>query len=184
MLKGGHDIIILIHHGIKHIYRENEEDMNRRNVLQSAVIAAMYIVITLITSGIAFRDVQVRLSEALCVLPIFTPTAIPGLFVGCLLANFLAGAPTADIICGSLATLIGAFGTWKLRDRKPYIALLPPIIANQLVIPFVLKYGYKIEKPIWRMIITIGLGEICACLILGLLLYRLLLPRREEYFEN
>jgi uncharacterized membrane protein len=112
----------------------------------------------------------------------FTPVAIPGLFIGCFLANLFAGAPLADVIFGSLATLIGGIGTWMLRDKKLYIAILPPILANLLIVPFILKFAYSLESSIPMMMLTVGLGKVCACGVLGLLLYRILLPHKEKLF--
>ena len=146
------------------------------------MIAAMYSVVTVITAQFSFLDIQLRLTEALCILPIFTPVAIPGLFIGCFFANLCSGAPLADVIFGSLATLIGAYGTWKLRDKKPCIAIIPPIVANLVIVPFILKFAYGLETAIPQMMLTIGLGEICACGVLGLLLFRMLLPHKEKLF--
>ena len=151
-------------------------------IFHALIIAAMYVAVTVITSSFAFRDLQVRLSEALCILPVFTPAAVPALFIGCLFANLLAGAPVYDVIFGSLATLIGAIGTWMLRKKKPYIAILPPIVANLLIIPYILKYAYGLTKPIPRMMLTITLGEVASCGVLGLILYYILLPHKEKLF--
>ena len=154
----------------------------KTKILHIVIIAAMYIVITVITAGISFRNNQVRISEALCILPVFTPAAVHALFIGCFFANLLAGAPWIDVIFGSLATLIGAIGTWKLRNKKPYIAILPPIISNVLIVPFILRYAYGIEEPILKMFLSISLGEICSCFVLGLILYRVLLPHKDKLF--
>ena len=152
------------------------------SILRFIMISVMYIVVTVITAQFSFLDVQLRATEALCILPVFTPVAIPALFVGCFCANLLAGAPWPDVVFGSLATLVGAYGTWKLRDRKPYIAIIPPIAANLLVMPFILKFAYGLETAIPLMMLTVGLGEVCSCGVLGLLLYRVLLPRKEKLF--
>lgn len=141
---------------------------------QAAMIAALYVVVTLLGASFAYGQVQVRLSEALTILPVFTPAAIPGVFLGCLISNILGGCILPDIILGSLATLIGAVFTWKLRSRSKYLAPLPPIIANVLVVPFVLKYGYMMPFPIPLMMLTVGIGEIISCGILGLLLHTVL----------
>ena len=141
---------------------------------QAAMIAAIYVVVTLLGASFAYGQVQVRLSEALTILPVFTPAAIPGVFLGCLISNILGGCILPDIIFGSLATLIGAVFTWKLRSRSKYLAPLPPIIANMLVVPFVLKYGYMMPFPIPLMMLTVGIGEIISCGILGLLLHTVL----------
>ena len=108
-------------------------------IAQAAMIAAIYVVLTLIGASFSYGEVQVRISEALTILPVFTPAAIPGVFLGCLISNILGGCILPDIIFGSLATLIGAVFTWMLRNKSKYLAPLPPIIANVIVVPFVLK---------------------------------------------
>ncbi|HKM03295.1 MAG TPA: QueT transporter family protein [Lachnospiraceae bacterium] len=147
--------------------------MNDKKVLfltQAAMIAALYVVLTFLanTFGLANHAIQIRFSEALTILPYFTPAAIPGLFIGCLLSNILTGCALLDIIFGSIATLIGAFFVYALRKYK-WLTPLPPIMANALIIPFVLKYAYGIE-PIWFSFITVFAGEVISCGILGLLL--------------
>jgi len=143
----------------------------KRFIIQSAVIAAIYVVLTLVSSifGLSSGVIQVRFSEALTVLPAFTPAAIPGLFIGCILANLMTGSIVIDIIFGSLATLIGAIFTRLLKNHKP-LAPIPPILSNALIIPFVLVYAYGIEGSIWYFILTVGIGEIISCGILGGLL--------------
>ena len=138
---------------------------------QAAMIAAIYVVLTYIFAPFSFGEIQVRISEALTMLPVFTPAAIPGLFVGCLLGNMLGGALLPDIIFGSLATLIGAFFTWKLRNAHPFLAPVPPILSNTIIVPFVLRYAYGILLPIPVMMLTVGIGEVISCGVLGLLLY-------------
>ena len=112
-----------------------------------------------------------------------TPAAVPGLFIGCLLANILGGAMIPDVIFGSLATLIGAFFTWKLRRASPYLAPIPPILSNTLIIPFVLRYAYLIEMPIPLMMLTIFFGEVISCGLLGILLYFALDKKRDAIFR-
>mgnify|MGYP001230863383 CR=1 FL=1 len=109
---------------------------------QAAMIAAIYVVLTVVGASLAFGEVQIRFAEALTILPVFTPAAIPGLFVGCLIGNTLGGAILPDIIFGSLATLIGAIFTWSLRNKSKFLAPVPPVVANIIVVPFVLKYAY------------------------------------------
>lgn len=140
-------------------------------VSQGAIIAALYVVLTMLANalGLANYPVQLRFSEALTVLPLFTGAAIPGLFVGCLISNILSGAVIWDVIFGSLATLIGAIGTYLLRRYK-LLPLLPPIISNTLIVPFVLAYGYGIEGTIPFFMLTVGLGEAISCGVLGYLL--------------
>ena len=140
-------------------------------VSQGAIIAALYVVLTMLANalGLANYPVQLRFSEALTVLPLFTGAAIPGLFVGCLISNILSGAVIWDVIFGSLATLIGAIGTYLLRRYK-LLPLLPPIISNTLIVPFVLAYGYGIEGTIPFFMLTVGLGAAISCGVLGYLL--------------
>lgn len=144
---------------------------NVRFIVQSATIAAIYVVLTLMANmfGLANYAVQVRFSEALTVLPAYMSSAIPGLAIGCLIANLLTGAMVPDIIFGSLATFIGAVFTYLLRNHK-WSAPIPPIVSNTLIIPFILAYVYKFEGSVWYFMLTVGLGEIISCGILGYIL--------------
>ena len=153
-----------------------------RALTQGAVIAALYVALTYAAAlmGLSSGVIQIRLSEALCILPLFLPSAVPGLFVGCLLANLLTGCVVLDIVCGSLATLIGALGTYALR-RHRWLALLPPILSNTVIVPWVLRYGYGMPDAIWYMMVTVGIGEILSVGVLGTLLY-LALRRRGAAF--
>ena len=153
-------------------------------IAQAAMIAAIYVVLTLIGASFSYGEVQVRISEALTILPAFTPAAIPGVFLGCLISNILGGCILPDIIFGSLATLIGAVFTWMLRNKRKYLAPLPPIIANVLVVPFVLKYGYMVPLPIPFMMLTVGIGEVISCGVLGLILYTALNRYRGLLFKT
>ncbi len=140
-------------------------------ISQAAMIAALYVVLTFIANafGLANRDIQVRFSEALTILPYFTPAAIPGLTVGCLLSNFLTGCAPLDIVFGTFATLLGALGTYALR-RVKWLAPLPPIISNTIIVPWVLRFAYDIPAAIPYLMVTVGAGEIISCGILGILL--------------
>lgn len=148
---------------------------------QGAVIAALYVVLTLIFAPISFGAVQVRIAEVLTILPMFTSAAVPGLFLGCVLANLLGGAVVLDVVFGSLATLIGAVGGWLLRKNR-WLVPLPAVIANSLIVPFVLKYGYGLELPIPLMALYVAIGEILGCYVLGELLAAVLM-RREKLFR-
>ncbi len=142
-----------------------------RGIAVAAIIAACYVVLTFMSSavGLSSGTVQIRFSESLAVLPVFTPYAIPGLFIGCLVANILTGCTVWDIVLGSLATLVGAILTRALKDRK-ILSLLPPIIANTLIIPFVLIYAYSLEGTFLYFALTVFSGEVISCGILGSLL--------------
>ena len=156
---------------------------NTMFLVQAATIGAIYVVLTLLFAPLSYGEVQVRFSEALTILPYFTPAAIPGLFVGCLVGNILGGAILPDIIFGSIATLIGAIGTYMLRQQKPVFGTLPPIIANIVIVPFVLRYGYGVALPIPFMMLTVGIGEVASCLVLGLVLYTALSRYRNTLFH-
>ena len=143
-----------------------------RKLAVGGVIAALYVALTYIAAvfGLASGAIQVRLSEALTILPVFTSTAVPGLTVGCVLANLLTGCAPWDVVFGSLATLLGAVGT-RLLKNKPYIAWIPPVMANAIIVPFVLQKVYGVEDAWWYLALTVGAGEVIACGILGILLY-------------
>lgn len=164
--------------------------MNNKGVLflvQAAAIAALYVVLTWLAGelGIASGVIQVRFSEALTILPYFTAAAVPGLFIGCLLANLLTGAVIWDIVFGSLATLIGAVATYYLRKTKiKWLAPLPPIAANTIIVPWVLRFAYGSPDAIWYMTLTVGVGEIISCGILGMILLFALLPYRNLLFAG
>lgn len=156
--------------------------MKNKNTLylcQGAVIAAMYVILTYISAlvGLSSGAIQVRISEALCILPVFMPAAIPGLTIGCLIANILTGSTALDIIFGTLATLIGALGTYALRKHK-YISLLPPIVANMIIVPLVLKAALHLQDAYLYMVLTVGIGEVISAGILGYIL-RLALEKRN-----
>ena len=143
-----------------------------KQITNGAMIAALYVVLTGLARlfGLDSGVIQIRFSEALCILPCFTPAAISGLFAGCLLSNLLAGAVVWDVIFGSLATLIGAVFTYILRSNK-FLAVLPPIISNTVIIPFVLAYAYGFDGSIPYFMLTVGIGEIISCGVFGLLLH-------------
>lgn len=140
-------------------------------IAQAAVIAALYVVLTLLANalGLANYAIQLRFSEALTILPFFTPAAIPGLFLGCVISNLLTGAIIWDVAFGSLATLLGAVGTYLLRRCK-WLAPLPPIAANTLIVPPVLYLAYHFPGSIPYFMLTVGVGEILSCGVLGMLL--------------
>ena len=151
-------------------------------VTRAAMIAAIYVVLSVVFAPFGSKAVQVRIAEALTILPFFSPAAVPGLFVGCLIGNVLAGGILPDVIFGSLATLIGALGTRALRGTRPILGALPPIISNMIIVPLVLRYGYGDPLPIPYMMLTVGIGEIISCGVLGMILYAALKPIRQRIF--
>lgn len=155
-----------------------------RNLTQAAMIAAMYVVLTYLANamGLANGAIQVRFSEALCVLPYFTSSAVPGLFVGCVISNFLTGCALPDVIFGGAATLIGAVVTLKFRNNK-WMAPVGPIISNAVIVPFVLLYAYGV-KPLWFSFVTVTIGEIISCGVLGMILLFALDRYKGSIFYN
>ena len=152
-------------------------------ITQAALIAALYTVLTMLAAGfdLASGAVQVRFSEALTILPFFTPAAIPGLTIGCLLSNTLTGCALPDIIFGTLATFLGAVGSYALRKNR-WLCALPPIISNMLIIPFILTYAYHIPGGVPLFMLTVGTGELISCMGLGQILLQALLPFRGRIF--
>ena len=149
---------------------------------QAAMIAAVYVVLTYVFSAFSFGQVQIRIAEALTILPVFTPAAVPGLFIGCLIGNTTGGAVLPDIIFGSLATLAGAIGTRLLRKKNPIVCTLPPILSNVIVVPLVLRFAYGVLLPIPVMMLTVGIGEVIGCGVLGVGLYTVLKKYKETIF--
>lgn len=151
---------------------------------QAAMIAALYVVLTLLANalGLANYAIQVRFSEALTILPFFTAAAIPGLTIGCLLSNIFTFCAPLDILFGTLATLIGALGTYALR-RFEWLAPLPPILANTIIVPWVLRFAYDVPDAIPYLMATVGAGELISCGLIGMLLLRSLKQIRKNIFK-
>lgn len=153
-----------------------------RFLTQSALIAALYVALTYISAamGLASGAIQIRISEALTILPMFSFAAVPGLFIGCLVANLLTGAAIWDIVFGSVATLLGALGTYYL-GKNPYLAVTFPIAANTLIIPFVLKLAYGVGEGYSFLFLTIFAGELISCGVFGVILGKAL--NKTKIFE-
>ncbi|MBQ3891468.1 MAG: QueT transporter family protein [Lachnospiraceae bacterium] len=154
-------------------------------ITQAAMIAALYVVLTVFINAfnLASGAIQVRISEALTVLPFFTPAAIPGLFIGCLISNIVTGCLPWDVVFGSMATLIGALGTYALRKYK-LLAPIPPILANALIVPIILIKVYAIPDAYWFLLLTVGAGEVISCGILGMILLFALNKYRDKIFRQ
>ena len=150
-----------------------KQSFNVKTLTMGGAIAALYVVLTMLAQafGLASGAIQVRLSEALTILPVFTAAAVPGLTVGCVLANLMTGCGAGDVVFGSVATLLGAIGTRLLRN-KPMIAWIPPVISNAVIVPIVLQKVYGVPDSFWYLMLTVGAGEVIACGVLGLLLYK------------
>lgn len=144
-------------------------------LVRASMIASVYILLTYVSSmfGLASGVIQVRLSEILCVLAILFPEAIAGLTLGCFISNILTGSVIFDVIFGTMATLIGALLSYALRKHR-FTALFPPVLSNMIIVPIVLKYAYNLKDAWWYMVITVGVGEIISCVILGGIFLKLL----------
>lgn len=160
-----------------------------KKLTRAAMITALYVVLTYLSFllGLSSGAIQLRLSEALCVLPALFPEAVPALFFGCALANLLTGAAVYDICFGSLATLLGALGCLALRKcRHPWLFPLPTVLANTLIVPAVIILTAGAEGGFAAypyLALTVGIGEALAAGVLGVLLYRMLaraLPKRKK----
>ncbi len=152
--------------------------MKLRSITYSAIIAAVYAALTLVLAPVSMGAVQCRISEALTILPLFTPVAIPGLFIGCLIANLFLGS-VYDIIFGSLTTLLAAFLTYRFRKNR-YIALLFPVVLNAVVVGGYIGLFLDNSMAVWLCMLTVGLGQAVACFGLGLPLHTLLRKLKIE----
>lgn len=135
---------------------------------ESALISALYVILTLFSAalGLSSSAIQLRFSEALTILPYFTSAAVPGLTIGCILANAVTGCPIWDVVAGSAATLIGTLGT-RYLSRNIYVAPIWPILSNTLIIPLILRYVYAIPGSYLYFIAAVFIGEFISCWIFG-----------------
>lgn len=158
--------------------------MNRTlELTRASLIAALYVALTLIANvmGLASGAIQLRLSEMLTILPVFTKAAIPGLTTGCVVANLITGCAPWDIAFGSLATFLGALGTYYIGRKLPAAGPIFPILSNSLIVPKVLQIVYGAEGTYAYFVLTVGIGELLSCGVLGLLLYRVL--KKNDIFD-
>ena len=140
-----------------------------RRLARGAVIAALYTALTLLLAPISYGQFQVRLSEAMTLLPILLPEAVPALAVGCLLSNILGGCTIFDIVFGTLATLLAALCTRRLRG-KFWLAAAMPVLFNGVIVGAVVHYCYSPAFPLLLCMLTVAIGEAIACMIVGPLL--------------
>ena len=160
------------------------QDKKTRLMTESALIAAVYVALVLFFKPIRFGAIQFRIAEALCILPFFSLSAVPGLALGCLLGNFFSGAAMPDVLFGTLATLLAAILSYKLRDINKWLVCLPPILANAIIVPFVLQYAYGVPDGYFFLFATVGIGEILAVGVLGNILLLALEGRKEVIFRT
>ena len=157
-----------------------------RYLCQAAMIAALYVVLTWVSAqlGLASLAIQCRLGEALCILPLFLPAALPGLGVGCFIANLVTHSPVPDLVFGTLATVLGAIGcrliarAWHSQSLGNLIvATLPNVLSNTIIVPLVLRYAYHLEDAMWLMAAQVAAGELIAGTLLGVL-FVLAIPKQ------
>ena len=158
---------------------------NVRGLVRAAIIAAIYALLTIALAPISSGLIQCRVSEAMSVLPYFTFSAVPGLFIGCLIANLLTGAPIYDVVFGSLATLIAAYLTYFLSKRAPrWLAPLPSVVVNALVVGALLTYVYQVGVSYWVAAGYVAIEQAIACFALGLPLMSLMNTYRDKLFGD
>ncbi len=164
--------------------------MKTNQLIRGAVIASLYIAICFMLKPLSFGPVQLRISEALCILPIFLPEAILGLFIGCLVSNLIGGAFLIDVILGSVTTLFAAIATryiYKKTASAPF-ALFPPVILNALIVGAYVPFVYSSPGTVNTLpviifsILTVGIGQVIAVYVLGLPLAKAL--EKTKIFKN
>ena len=153
-----------------------------RFLCEAALIAAIYVVLTYLCAAIGMSSgaIQFRFSEALCFLAVFTPAAVPGVALGCFMANLLTGCALWDIVFGSLASLVGMIGCGLLK-KHPYLAPVPYALANMIVIPFVVKIVYGAPEALPLIFLTVG--EILSVFGFGIPLYLVLKKHKNVIFK-
>lgn len=144
---------------------------------RAGIIAAIYVVLTFLSATLGLHNgvIQFRFSEALCLMPLIFPEAVVGLALGCALANMITGCVFWDIVFGSVATLIGALGAYlmrKLPEKLDFLATVPTILANAIIVPFVLMWAYGVEDGYFFLMLTVGIGEILSAGVLGTIIYK------------
>ncbi|MDD5017006.1 MAG: QueT transporter family protein [Eubacteriales bacterium] len=149
-----------------------------RFMAEAGIIAAVYFALTMAVAPISYGQLQMRVSEALCILPFFTPAAIPGLFIGCLLANIFSFLGIFDVVFGSLATLVAALITHYIR--KKWLLPLPSVVVNAFAVGALLYY--LAELPFWLSVLYVGAGQAIACYALGMPLFFLLNKHKDRLF--
>ncbi len=162
------------------------------SLVTAAMIAALYVVLSFFCEafGLASGAVQIRISEALVILTAFTPDAVPGVTIGCLLFNLLSGAALPDVIFGTVASLLGAMGSRKIAVSlkntvwAKYLLPLPTVFSNAIIIPWVLKTAYHLSDAYWYLFATVGAGEVISCGLLGMFLYSAIAPFRNVLFRK
>jgi uncharacterized membrane protein len=155
-----------------------------RFLCEAALIAAIYVILTYFCAAVGMSSgaIQLRFSEALCIFGLFTPAALPGVALGCFMANLLTGCALWDIVFGSLASLIGMVGVIALK-KFPYLAPIPYALANMIIVPFVVKLVYGAPEALPLIFLTVGIGEIVSVFGFGIPLYLVLKKHKNVIFK-
>lgn len=156
---------------------------HNKSLARGAMIAALYAAITLVLAPISYGEIQVRLAEAMTLLPVLLPEAVPALAVGCLLANILGGCTILDIVFGTLATLLAAICTRRLRHHIRAASAMP-VLFNGLIVGAVVHFGYAPAMPLPLCMLFVAIGEAISCMLLGPMLLRMLKRLPHELFES
>ena len=154
--------------------------LSPKYLVRIALIAAIYVTISIIFAPISYGPVQVRIAEALTVLPFIDPAAIGGLFLGCILSNLWGGLGIVDVLGGSFCTLIAAVLTYRMK--KPILAPLPPVLVNAIGVSLYLHLLFEI--PYWLTVIYIGFGQFIACYLIGYPILLVFLRRKFWMFTH
>lgn len=162
---------------------DNKKHINIYVLTRGAIYISLYIALCYIFAPISFGLVQIRVAEALCIMPIFDPIAIVAVTIGCCLSNLLINASLIDAIFGGLATLVALVSIVFIKKNSFFLKMLPTILSNAIIIPFVLKYAYGINEPLLLSGFSVALGEIISIYGLGYLLYKFL-NNHKNFFYN
>lgn len=162
--------------GIKPLSTQQKRSMwSVKSLCFSAIVAALYAAITLLFQPLSFGAIQIRFSEALTLLPVLFPQAIPGLALGCFVSNLIGGFGPWDMLLGTLATLLAALTTWRLRGKSIWLCALPPVLFNAIIIGVMLYcLGIVPLSALFISMLSIGGGEAVTCYALGIPLVRAL----------
>lgn len=167
----------------------NNVSAKTRFMTRAGIIAALYVATTLLLAPISYGAVQCRVSEALCLLPVLTPAAVPGLAIGCLIANLLGSGVWYDVVFGTMATAMAALLTRRLENH-PFLASLPPVIFNGIIVGSVVYFAYEYvpaagvqAAPLLLTMGSVAVGEAIACCVLGVLLVKALKKLPAKIFK-
>lgn len=159
----------------------NKIKFSAKQIAYTSIIAALYVGLTFAVLPLAHGAIQFRLSEALTILPALFPAAIPGLAIGCFIANIVSNFGLIDMFLGSFATLIAAFMSFLFR-KKLYVAAIPPVLINAFIVPII--FIFSGDLAYWFNVGTVFLGQFVVIYAIGLPLTYILRKRLKKYIVN